>query len=84
MLLFCGYNLSCPLKHTGVGVEGDLLTLILEKSTLFDCSNNSSAIDLKVDWSALKARFFKMLGFAFIYIVSTAKTDAKKNGVLIP
>lgn len=28
-------------------------------------------------------KFFKMLGFAFIYIVSTAKTDAKKNGVLI-
>lgn len=29
-------------------------------------------------------KFFKMLGFAFIYIVSTAKTDAKKNGVFIP
>ena len=58
---------------------------------LFDQSNNTSAIDVKVDLSVLEEKFsFKMLGLTFplqldwgTYIISIAKTSSKKIGTLI-
>ena len=49
---------------------------------LFDCSNNNSSIDVKMDGSVLKGKSsFKMLGLTFSskldwgsYIISIAKT----------
>ena len=59
---------------------------------LFDQSNNTGAIDVKIDWSFLKEKSsFKMLGLTFTsklhwgsYIISIAKTASKKFGALIP
>ena len=58
---------------------------------LFDQSNNTGAIDVKVDLSVLEEKFsFKMLGLTFnlqldwgTYIISIAKTSSKKIGTLI-
>ena len=57
----------------------------------FDHSNNTAAIDVKMDGSVLEEKSsFKMLGLSFSskldwgsYIVSTAKTASKKIGALI-
>ena len=57
----------------------------------FDQSNNSGAIDVKMDGSVLEEKsFFKMLGLTFSskldwgsYIISVAKTASKKIGALI-
>ena len=57
----------------------------------FDLSNNTGAIDLKMDGSVLeKTSSFKMLGWTFSskldwssYIISIAKTASKKIGALI-
>ena len=57
----------------------------------FDRSNNTAAIDVKIDASVLeKKSFFKMLGLTFsskfdwgFYIISIAKTTSKKIGDLI-
>ena len=57
----------------------------------FDWSNNTGAIDVKVDGSVLEEKSsFKMLGLTFSYkldcgsyITSTAKTASKKIGALI-
>ena len=57
----------------------------------FDQSNNTSAIDVKMDGSVLKNKSsFKMLGLTFSsklnwgsYIISIAKTASKKIGALI-
>ena len=58
---------------------------------LFDRSNNTSAIDVKMDGFALEGKSsFKMLGLTFYskldwdsYIISIAKTASKKIGTLI-
>ena len=58
---------------------------------LLDWSNNTGAIDVKVDWSVLEEKSsFKMLGLNFsskldwgLYIMSIAKTASKKIGALI-
>ena len=58
---------------------------------LFDQSNNTSAIDVKIDGSVLEEKSsFKMLGLTFSsklnlgsYIISIAKTASKKIGALI-
>ena len=57
----------------------------------FDRSNDTGAIDVKMDASVLeKKSFFKMLGLTFsskfdwgFYIISIAKTTSKKTGDLI-
>ena len=57
----------------------------------FDRSNNTGAIDVKMDGSALEEKlFFKMLGLTFSskldwvsYIISIDKTASKKIGALI-
>ena len=58
---------------------------------LFDWSNNTDAIDVKMDGSVLDEKSsFKMLGLIFSskldwgsYIISIAKTASKKFGALI-
>ena len=58
---------------------------------LFDQSNNTGAIDVKIDGSVLEEKSsFKMLGLTFSskldwgsYIISIAKTASKKIGALI-
>ena len=58
---------------------------------LFDRSNNTGAIDVKMDGSVLEEKSsFKMLGLTFSskldwgsYIISIAKTASKKIGALI-
>ena len=58
---------------------------------LFDWSNNTGSIDVKMDWSVLEERLSsKMLGLTFSskldwdsYIISIAKTASKKIGALI-
>ena len=57
----------------------------------FDWSNNTGAIDMKMDGSVLEEKSsFKMLGLTFSskldwgsYIISIAKTTSKKIGALI-
>ena len=64
---------------------------MLEKLNLFDWSNNTDAIDVKMDWSVLDEKSsFKMLELTFSskldwgsYITSIAKTASKKIGALI-
>ena len=64
---------------------------MLEKLNLFDWSNNTDAIDVKMDWSVLDEKSsFKMLELTFSskldwgsYIISIAKTASKKIGALI-
>ena len=58
---------------------------------LFDWSNKTGAIDVKMDWSVLVEKSsFKILGLTFSsklvggsYIISIAKTASKKTGALI-
>ena len=58
---------------------------------LFDWSNNSGAIDVKMDWSVLEEKSsFKMLGLTFSskldwssYIISIIKPASKKIRALI-
>ena len=58
---------------------------------LFDWSNNTGALDMKMDGSVLEEQSsFKMLGLSFSskldwgsYIISIAKTVSKKVGALI-
>ena len=58
---------------------------------MFDRSNNTGAIDMKIGGSVLEEKSsFKMLGLTFSskldwgsYIISIAKTASKKIGVLI-
>ena len=57
----------------------------------FDLSNNTGAVDVKMDWSVLEEKSsFKMLGLTFSskldcssYIISIAKTASQKIGALI-
>ena len=58
---------------------------------LFDWSDNTGAIDVKMDGSVLEEKLsFKMLGLTFsskldcgFYIISIAKTASKKIGAFI-
>ena len=58
---------------------------------LIDRSNNTGAMDVKIDGSVLEEKsFFKMLGLTFSskldwgsYITSIAKSSSKKIGALI-
>ena len=71
-----------------------LLDLNAGKTQLdsFDQSNNTGAIDVKMDASVLEEKsFFTMLGLTFFsnldwgsYVISIAKTDSKKIRALIP
>ena len=64
---------------------------MLEKLNLFDWSNNTDAIDVKMDWSVLDEKSsFKMLELTFSSkldwgscIISIAKSASKKIGALI-
>ena len=57
----------------------------------FEQSNNTGAIDVKMDWSVLAQKSsFKMLGLTFFskldwgcYIISIGKTASKETGALI-
>ena len=83
------------MKETGVddGFTSCVPTNCLPKTqlVLFDRSNNTGAIDVKMDGSLLEEKsFFKMLGLNFSYkfcwgsyIISIAKTASKKSGALI-
>ena len=58
---------------------------------LFDQSNTTGAIDVKMDGFVLEEKSFKMLGFIVsskldwgFYIIYIAKTASKKIGALIP
>ena len=63
---------------------------MLKKLVLFDRSNNTGAVDVKMDGSVLEEKpSFKKLRLTFSYkldwgsyIISTAKTASKKIGVL--
>ena len=57
---------------------------------LFDWSNNTGSVDVKIDGSVLEKSSFKMLALTFSskldwnsYIISIAKTASKKIGTLI-
>ena len=58
---------------------------------MFDRSNNTGSIDVKMDGSVLEEKsYFKMLGLTFYFkldqgsfIISIAKTASKKIGALI-
>ena len=73
--------------HAGIG----LLISMLEKLNLFDWSNNTGAIDLKMHGSVLEEKSsFKMLELSFTskldcgsYIISIAKPVSKKIKTLI-
>ena len=64
---------------------------MLEKLVLFDRSNNTGAIDVKMDGFVFEEKSsFKMMGLTFSskldwgsYIISIAKTSSKKIGALI-
>ena len=66
MILLSSLNVIYETLWTGAGRA--LLISILEKTqlVLFDQSNNTSAIDVKMDWSVLEEKSsFKMLGLTF-------------------
>ena len=81
-------NLICETLRNGVG--SGLLISMLEK-LMFDWSNNTVAIDVKMDDLVLGEKSpFKMMGLSFssklvwgFYIISIAKTASKKIGALI-
>ena len=68
-----------------------LISLLEEQLVLFDHSNNTVTIDVKMDGSVLeKKSSFKIIGLSFSskldwgsYIISIAKTASKKIGALI-
>ena len=97
--LICGNNLNWLLdlnliyKTRWTGPRSSLSISMLEKTQLvsFDQSNNTGAIDVKMNGSVLEEKSsFKMLGLTFSskldwgpYIISIAKTASKKIGALI-
>ena len=78
------------MRHCGLGQEV-VFNAWKTQLVLFDRSNNTGAIDLKMDGSVLEEKSsFKMLGLTFssrLYwgsnIISIAKTASKKIGALI-
>ena len=97
--LICGNNLNWLLNlnliyetlWTGAGSGVVDFNAGKTQLVLFDWSNNTGAIDLKMDGSVLEGKSsFKMLGLTFSskldwgsYIISIVKTAAKKIGALI-
>ena len=86
-------ELESDLRDTVDWGKKQLLDFNAGKTQLvsFDRSNNTSAIDEKIDGSALEEKSsFKMVGLTFSskldwgsYIISIAKTVSKKIGALI-
>ena len=77
------------MRHCN-GTGGGQWIRILEKLVLFDRSNNTGAIDVKVGGSVLEEKScFKMLGLTFSSklnwgsYISIAQTASKKIGALI-
>ena len=79
------------MKHCfGVG-DGLLLSMLEKLDCFFNESNNTGAINVKMNRSVLEEKSsFKMLELSFFakldlgsYIISIAKTDSKKTGALI-
>ena len=83
-------NLNLIYKTLWTGALVDF-TAGKTQLVLFDQSNNTGSIDLKMDGSVFEERSsFKMLGLTFSFkldwgshIISIAKTAFKKTGVLI-
>ena len=77
------------MRHCGLGQE--VLISMPKKLVLFDWSNNTGAIDVKIDGYVLeKKSSFKMLELTFFtkldwssYIIAIAKIAFKKIGALI-
>ena len=77
------------MRHCGLGLVD--FNAGKTQLVLFDRSNNTGAIDVKIDGSVLEEKSsFKMLGLTFSskldwgsYIISIAKTASKKIGALI-
>ena len=93
--LICGSNQNCLLTlnliyetlQTGAG-SGLLILMLKKQLILYDWSNNTVAIDVKMDKSVLEEKSsFKMLGFTFsglgLLIISIVKTASKNIGALI-
>ena len=84
-------NLNLIYKALCTGARSGLLISMLEKLSLLDRSNNTGAIDVKMDGSLLEEKSsFKMLGLTFsstldwgFYIISIANIVSKKVGALI-
>ena len=86
-------ELESHLRDTGLGQEVVFDDFNVGKTQLvsFDWSNNTGAIDVKMDGSVLEEKSsFKMLGLIFSskldwgsYIISIAKSASKKIGALI-
>ena len=78
------------MRHCGLGQEV-AFNAWKTQLVLFDRSNNTGAIDVKMDGSVLEEKSsFKMLGLTFSsrlywgsYIISIAKSASKKIGALI-
>ena len=95
--LICGNNLNWLLNLNLIyetlwtGARNGLLISMLGNLVLFDRSNNTGAIDVKMGGSVLEEQSsFKMLGLTFSskldwdsYIISIAKTASKTIGALI-
>ena len=86
-------NLNLIYETLWTWVSGLLILMLgkLDQLVLFDWSNKNCSIDVKMDGSVLEEKSsFKMLGLTFSskldwdsYIISIAKTTAKKIGALI-
>ena len=93
--LICGNNenwlLNLNLIFETLWGRCALLISMLEKLNLFDWSNNTDAIDVKMDWSVLDEKSsFKVLELTFSSkldwgscMISIAKSASKKIGALI-
>ena len=96
--LICGNILNWPLNLNLIYETLDwgrkwLVDFTAGKTqlVLFDWSNNTGAVDVKMDGSVLDEKScFKMLGFTFSskldwgsYLIYIAKTVSKKIGALI-
>ena len=79
------------MRHCGLGKWLTDFNAGKTQLVSFDQSNNTGAIDVKMDGSVLEEKSsFKMLGLTFSskldwgsYIISIAKTASKKIGALI-
>ena len=88
--LICGNNLNWFLNLNLIYQTLDWGKKWLDQLVLFDRSNNTGSIDVKMDGSLEEKSSFKMLGLTFscklswgYYIISIAKTAFKKIGALI-
>ena len=90
-ILLSTLKFESDLRHCGLGQEVTCWFQWWKKPNWFDWSNNTGAIDVKMDGSVLEEKSsFKMLGLTFSskldwgsYITSIAKTTSKKIEALI-